>query len=552
MRGATPPRPRGVEENGSSEDDDDGAEPPALTPAKRRRQQQLRADVAAASATALVAPPPLPTRDRAGAERSSIHEQEITPLRATSTDHQFPQQHTRHLEPRSHPRETLLLEKDILELRVQLGNSPGLLQLAQLRREGMLSDAEFTHAKQHALRQVGEGAGAAAGQQHLLAQLPSPQPPIVMLENDAQPTGRAAEETRHSTPLRRFEELPPSPQGRSSIGRSESSSAHTLVVTQDGTQQQQNHNQPGAEPPNATKLGALLAQRLGPATAPPNDVEASAPEEYRANVLSWLQNLKLEKHAAQIVAAGFDDMELLSQVGEPSEVRTAFFEAVPMTPGNKVKFIQACEKTTTQKSRTASGRSHGDFDSDSRGRILKQQVGTEPAEEEEEETELHSATEPKPKPKPKSGPKLRPPSEPEPQPEPEPEPQPQPEAKSEPEGTQMERVLAAKSSIHTSQALVLVATMVLCAAMIVAPTYIVGAIVGELSSADGIVWIAFYIIWIEAVPAFAWLRISANGTFAPALKGTEHETSVVLRMACVCVSTSAYPNSLPHSHTEHC
>jgi hypothetical protein len=75
MRGATPPRPRGVEENGSSEDDDDGAEPPALTPAKRRRQQQLRADVAAASATVLVAPPPLPTRDRAGAERSSIREQ---------------------------------------------------------------------------------------------------------------------------------------------------------------------------------------------------------------------------------------------------------------------------------------------------------------------------------------------------------------------------------------------------------------------------------------------------------------------------------------------
>ena len=168
-----------------------------------------------------------------------------------------------------------------------------------------------------------------------------------------------------------------------------------------------------------------------------------------------------------------------------------------MTPGNKVKFIQACEKTSAQKSRTASGRSHGDFASDSRDRILKQQVETELAEEEREEgeeTELHPATEPKPKPRPTSGPRLRPLTE--PQPHPEPEPEPQPEAKSEPEGTQMERVLAAKSSIHASQALVLVATMVLCAAMIVAPTYILGAIVGEMMSAEGIAWIAFYFIWL--------------------------------------------------------
>ena len=116
----------------------------------------------------------------------------------------------------------------------------------------------------------------------------------------------------------------------------------------------------------------------------------------------------------------------------------------------------------------------------------------------------------------------------------------------------MERVLAAKSSIHASQALVLVATMVLCAAMIVAPTYILGAIVGEMLSAEGIVWVAFYFIWLLVLPSLAWLRIAANGTFAPALKGTGHEMSVGLRMAFVCVSTSAYPNSLPHSHTEHC
>jgi hypothetical protein len=224
-------------------------------------------------------------------------------------------------------------------------------------------------------------------------------------------------------------------------------------------------------------------------------------------------------------------------------VRTAFFEAVPMTPGNKVKFIQACEKTSAQKSRTASGRSHGVFASDSRGRILKQQVGTEQAEEEQgEETELYPATEPRSKPTPKSEPKFRPPTEPEPQ----------PKAKAEPDGTQVERVLAAKSSIHTSQTLVLVATMVLCAAMIVAPSYILGAIVGETLSADGIVWIAFYFIWLMVLPAFVWLRIAANGTFAPALKDTEHEISVGLRMTLVCVSTNAYPNPLPHSHTEHC
>eukprot|EP01046_Picozoa_sp_COSAG06_P054703 COSAG06_NODE_9824_length_1808_cov_5.019895_1_plen_518_part_01 len=504
MRGATPPRPR-VEENSSSEDDDEGAEPPVLTPAKRRRQaqQQLRrADAPCATTAVLVAPPPLPARGHLGPERSSSGpEQEVTPLRANSTGRRHDQlQHGRHLDPH----ETLLLEKDVLELRVQLGDSPGfLMQLAQLRREGMLSDAEFTHAKQHALRQAGGGAGAAAGQQQLLTQLPSSsQPPIMMLGNDTRPVSLAAKETWHSTPLRRFEELPPSPQGRPSIGGSESSSAHTLPVTQDATQQQQqqNHNEPGPEPPNETKLsiGELLVQRLGPGTAPPDGQEAAAPEECRADVLSWMRSLRLEKHAAQVAAAGFDDMELLSQVGEPGDVRTAFFEAVPMAPGNKVKFTQACEKTSSQKSRTASGRSHGDFASDSRGRILKQQVGTEPAEEEGEETELHPATEPKPKPRPKSGPKLRPPSEPEPHPEPEPEPQ--PEAKSEPEGTQMERVLAAKSSIHASQALVLVATMVLCAAMIVAPTYILGAIVGEMLDAEGIVWIAFYFVLLPFTP----------------------------------------------------
>ena len=115
----------------------------------------------------------------------------------------------------------------------------------------------------------------------------------------------------------------------------------------------------------------------------------------------------------------------------------------------------------------------------------------------------------------------------------------------------MERVLVAKKSIYTSHALVLATTMVLCAAMIVAPTYTLGAIVGEMSSADGIVWIAFYFSWLMLMPAFVWLRIAASGTFAPALKDTEHEMSVGLSITFVCVSTSAYPNSLPRSHTEH-
>ena len=37
----------------------------------------------------------------------------------------------------------------------------------------------------------------------------------------------------------------------------------------------------------------------------------------------------------------------------------------------------------------------------------------------------------------------------------------------------------------------------------------------------------------------------------PALKDTEHEMSVGLRMTFACVSTNAYPNLLPHSLTEH-
>jgi hypothetical protein len=196
-----------------------------------------------------------------------------------------------------------------------------------------------------------------------------------MLGNDTRPVGRAAEETRYSTPQRRIEGLPLSPQSQSSTGGSASASAHTLAATQDGTQQQNDH--PEAELPGKTKLGALLAQRLGPGTAPPDGQEA-APEECRADVLSWLQSLRLEKHAAQIAAAGFDDMELLSQVGEDgwSEARTAFFEAVAMAPGNKVKFIQACEKMSVQKSRTASERSHGQFASDSRDRVLNQNEGS--------------------------------------------------------------------------------------------------------------------------------------------------------------------------------
>jgi hypothetical protein len=108
----------------------------------------------------------------------------------------------------------------------------------------------------------------------------------------------------------------------------------------------------------------------------------------------------------------------------------------------------------------------------------------------------------------------------------------------------MERVLAAKSSIHASQALVLVATMVLCAAMIVAPTYIMGAIVGEQMSADGLLWITFYYMWLLVAPAKAWLRIGANETFGPALKGTKYEMSLRLKIVFVCVSTEVRPTLL--------
>eukprot|EP01046_Picozoa_sp_COSAG06_P071663 COSAG06_NODE_20602_length_788_cov_1.518142_1_plen_181_part_10 len=166
-RSATPPRHREEANSSSSEDD----VPPTPTPEALQRRQQLHqhrskqipVDAVAATATVLVAPPPLPTRGAAGSKWSSPRlEQGVTPLRAGTAHVQLPvspsQQHLG-------PRETLLLEKEVLELKAELVKVSGsvvslmqtdsLAQLAQLRREGMLSDEEFTHAKQHALQRAG-------------------------------------------------------------------------------------------------------------------------------------------------------------------------------------------------------------------------------------------------------------------------------------------------------------------------------------------------------------------------------------------------------------
>ena len=74
------------------------------------------------------------------------------------------------------------------------------------------------------------------------------------------------------------------------------------------------------------------------------------------------------------------------------------------------------------------------------------------------------------------------------QPQPEPEPQVSPELA---RNTPAERVWAAKKTILQSQGLVLVVSMLLCALLIVLPCYVLGEIVGPLSSEGGVRWVAF-------------------------------------------------------------
>ena len=55
---------------------------------------------------------------------------------------------------------------------------------------------------------------------------------------------------------------------------------------------------------------------------------------------------------------------------------------------------------------------------------------------------------------------------------------------------EMQRLHAARKTTYTSQALVLVTTMVLSFVLIVSPTYTLDKIVGPASSLDGLPWIS--------------------------------------------------------------
>ena len=55
---------------------------------------------------------------------------------------------------------------------------------------------------------------------------------------------------------------------------------------------------------------------------------------------------------------------------------------------------------------------------------------------------------------------------------------------------EMQRLHAARKTTYTSQALVLVTTMVLSFVLIVSPTYTLGKVVGPASSLDGLPWIS--------------------------------------------------------------
>eukprot|EP01048_Picozoa_sp_COSAG05_P001705 COSAG05_NODE_58_length_23277_cov_16.934162_17_plen_449_part_00 len=59
-----------------------------------------------------------------------------------------------------------------------------------------------------------------------------------------------------------------------------------------------------------------------------------------------------------------------------------------------------------------------------------------------------------------------------------------------PDKNEMQRLHAARKTTYTSQALVLVTTMVLSFVVIVSPTYILGKVVGPASSLDGLPWIS--------------------------------------------------------------
>jgi hypothetical protein len=228
-------------------------------------------------------------------------------------------------------------------------------------------------------------------------------------------------------------------------------------------------------------------------------------------------------------------MEALSQMCHDAEGLAAFFDAVPMKQGHRQKFLAKLRSLSLVRSK--SSRSMDDGQNVSLSSVDNTDEGApQPTARSSLSGRLRKSADDEQPVRKKQAMVASTHTEPQPEPEPEEQSQVEPEptkvtlkqeldAKSEPQATQLERVMKAKLTIAKSQALVCLVSIALSAVIIVSPTYILGAAVGSSATPEGLRWIAFYYMWTKAAPAFAILRWVVEATFYPALKGTDMRMS---------------------------
>ena len=91
--------------------------------------------------------------------------------------------------------------------------------------------------------------------------------------------------------------------------------------------------------------------------------------------------------------------------------------------------------------------------------------------------------------------------------------------------SQAERLLAAKSAILRSIVQLVITTALSCFVCVVSPTYILGAYVGPLASAEGLPWVAFYFVVSKLSVGWVFGRYVQESTFASVIKDTDWRLS---------------------------
>ena len=189
------------------------------------------------------------------------------------------------------------------------------------------------------------------------------------------------------------------------------------------------------------------------------------------DVTAWLQAIQLSAYATQFKELGYEHMHDLKQL-QPHEL-ARLLQEIPMKPGHEQRFrnrLQAISRTPSDSTPAAAAdsiaiRSSGESD-----------VVTE---------ELRVAN-----------------------------------RAQDPVVTSkgMPRLMTAQKAILSAQCSVLACATLLTVVLIVMPTYVFGSIYGTMSTTDGLLVIAPFLIYTKFAPAHALMRFVQEQTFAECIK----------------------------------